>query len=90
MPADGILHWINGVPYKVGFARNLFCSKLANTCILIMRSHHGCCVAVAYGAARLYPDRRVMADIGEWRFLVMNSQKWKQRSLEAQLSSAYL
>ncbi|HSR02375.1 MAG TPA: acetolactate synthase large subunit [Methylophilaceae bacterium] len=73
MPADGIIALDNGV-YKVWFARNYF-AELANTVLLDNAlATMGAGLPSAMEAARLYPDRRVMAICGDGGFL-MNSQE---------------
>ncbi|MFV1921131.1 MAG: acetolactate synthase large subunit [Methylotenera sp.] len=73
MPADGIIALDNGV-YKVWFARNYF-AELANTVLLDNAlATMGAGLPSAMEAARLYPDRRVMAICGDGGFM-MNSQE---------------
>ncbi len=73
MPADGIIALDNGV-YKVWFARNYF-AQLANTVLLDNAlATMGAGLPSAMEAARLYPDRRVMAICGDGGFM-MNSQE---------------
>jgi len=73
MPADGIIALDNGV-YKVWFARNYF-AEVANTVLLDNAlATMGAGLPSAMEAARLYPDRRVMAICGDGGFM-MNSQE---------------
>jgi len=73
MPADGIIALDNGV-YKVWFARNYF-AEVANTVLLDNAlATMGAGLPSAMEAARLYPDRKVMAICGDGGFM-MNSQE---------------
>jgi acetolactate synthase-1/2/3 large subunit len=73
MPADGILALDNGV-YKVWFARN-YSAQLANTLLLDNAlATMGAGLPSGIEAARLNPDKRVMAICGDGGFL-MNSQE---------------
>lgn len=73
MPTDGIIALDNGV-YKVWFARN-YSAQLANTVLLDNAlATMGAGLPSAMEAARLYPDRRVMAICGDGGFM-MNSQE---------------
>lgn len=73
MPTDGIIALDNGI-YKVWFARNYF-AELANTVLLDNAlATMGAGLPSAMEAARLYPDRRVMAICGDGGFM-MNSQE---------------
>lgn len=73
MPENGIIALDNGV-YKIWFARN-YPSYRANTVLLDNAlATMGAGLPSAMEAARLYPDRRVMAICGDGGFM-MNSQE---------------
>lgn len=73
MPADGIIALDNGM-YKVWFARNYF-AQLSNTVLLDNAlATMGAGLPSAMEAARLHPERRVMAICGDGGFM-MNSQE---------------
>jgi len=73
MPKDGIIALDNGV-YKVWFARN-YRTELPNTVLLDNAlATMGAGLPSAMEAARLYPERRVMAICGDGGFM-MNSQE---------------
>jgi acetolactate synthase-1/2/3 large subunit len=73
MPNDGIIALDNGV-YKVWFARNYF-AEMPNTVLLDNAlATMGAGLPSAMEAARLYPDRKVMAICGDGGFM-MNSQE---------------
>jgi acetolactate synthase-1/2/3 large subunit len=73
MPADGILALDNGV-YKVWFARN-YSAQLANTLLLDNAlATMGAGLPSGIEAARLNPDKKVMAVCGDGGFM-MNSQE---------------
>ncbi len=73
MPEDGIIALDNGV-YKVWFARN-YRTWLPNTVLLDNAlATMGAGLPSAMEAARLYPERRVMAICGDGGFM-MNSQE---------------
>ncbi|MCF6766331.1 acetolactate synthase large subunit [Thiotrichales bacterium 19S3-7] len=73
MPDDGIIALDNGV-YKVWFARNYLASE-PNTILLDNAlATMGAGLPSAMEAARLYPERRVMAICGDGGFM-MNSQE---------------
>lgn len=73
MPEDGIIALDNGV-YKVWFARN-YRTTQPNTVLLDNAlATMGAGLPSAMEAARLYPDRRVMAICGDGGFM-MNSQE---------------
>lgn len=73
MPSDGIIALDNGV-YKVWFARN-YLAEEPNTVLLDNAlATMGAGLPSAMEAARLYPDRKVMAICGDGGFM-MNSQE---------------
>ena len=73
LPEDGIIALDNGV-YKIWFARN-YPTTQPNTVLLDNAlASMGAGLPSAIEAARLYPDRRVMAICGDGGFL-MNSQE---------------
>ncbi len=73
MPADGIIALDNGM-YKVWFARNYF-AEVENTVLLDNAlATMGAGLPSAIEAARLFPDRKVMAICGDGGFM-MNSQE---------------
>ena len=73
MPEDGIIALDNGV-YKIWFARN-YPATQPNTVLLDNAlATMGAGLPSAIEAARLYPDRRVMAICGDGGFM-MNSQE---------------
>jgi acetolactate synthase-1/2/3 large subunit len=73
MPVDGIIALDNGV-YKIWFARN-YPTTQPNTVLLDNAlATMGAGLPSAMEAARLYPDRRVMAICGDGGFM-MNSQE---------------
>lgn len=73
MPADGIIALDNGI-YKVWFARNYF-AEVENTVLLDNAlATMGAGLPSAIEAARLFPDRKVMAICGDGGFM-MNSQE---------------
>ncbi len=73
MPSDGIIALDNGV-YKVWFARN-YIAEEPNTVLLDNAlATMGAGLPSAMEAARLYPDRKVMAICGDGGFM-MNSQE---------------
>jgi acetolactate synthase-1/2/3 large subunit len=73
MPKDGIIALDNGI-YKIWFARN-FPARYPNTVLLDNAlATMGAGLPSAMEAARLYPDRRVMAICGDGGFM-MNSQE---------------
>ncbi len=73
MPADGIIALDNGV-YKVWFARN-YIAEEPNTVLLDNAlATMGAGLPSAMEAARLYPERNVMAICGDGGFM-MNSQE---------------
>jgi len=72
MPDDGIICLDNGM-YKIWFARN-YRTHIANTILLDNAlASMGAGLASAMMAAKLYPERRVMAVCGDGGFM-MNSQ----------------
>lgn len=73
MPVDGIVALDNGM-YKIWFARNYRTTK-ANTLLLDNAlASMGAGLPSAMGAKLTYPDRRVMAVVGDGGFM-MNSQE---------------
>ena len=73
MPADGIIALDNGM-YKVWFARNYF-AEVENTVLLDNAlATMGAGLPSAIEAARLFPERKVMAICGDGGFM-MNSQE---------------
>ncbi|TMV40130.1 acetolactate synthase large subunit, partial [Thioclava sp. BHET1] len=73
MPSDGILALDNGM-YKIWFARN-YRTQMANTLLLDNAlATMGAGLPSAIAAALIYPERQVMAVVGDGGFL-MNSQE---------------
>ncbi len=73
MPDDGIIALDNGV-YKIWFARNYRTTKPNTVLLDNALATMGAGLPSAMEAARLYPDRRVMAIVGDGGFM-MNSQE---------------
>jgi acetolactate synthase-1/2/3 large subunit len=73
MPPDGIIALDNGV-YKVWFARNYFAAEPNTVLLDNALATMGGGLPSAMEAARLYPERRVMAVCGDGGFM-MNSQE---------------
>jgi len=73
MPDDGIIALDNGV-YKLWFARNYRTTKPNTVLLDNALATMGAGLPSAMEAARLYPDRRVMAICGDGGFM-MNSQE---------------
>lgn len=73
MPSDGIIALDNGV-YKVWFARNYLAAEPNTVLLDNALATMGAGLPSAMEAARLYPDRKVMAICGDGGFM-MNSQE---------------
>jgi acetolactate synthase-1/2/3 large subunit len=73
MPADGIIALDNGI-YKVWFARNYLAAQPNTVLLDNALASMGAGLPSAMEAARLYPDRKVMAVCGDGGFM-MNSQE---------------
>lgn len=73
MPKDGIIALDNGV-YKVWFARNYLAAEPNTVLLDNALATMGAGLPSAMEAARLHPDRRVMAICGDGGFM-MNSQE---------------
>ncbi len=73
MPSDGIIALDNGV-YKVWYARNYLAAEPNTVLLDNALATMGAGLPSAMEAARLYPDKRVMAICGDGGFM-MNSQE---------------
>jgi acetolactate synthase I/II/III large subunit len=73
MPSDGIIALDNGV-YKVWYARNYLAAEPNTVLLDNALATMGAGLPSAMEAARLYPDRKVMAICGDGGFM-MNSQE---------------
>jgi len=73
MPEDGIIALDNGI-YKIWFARNYLAAQPNTVLLDNALATMGAGLPSALEAARLYPDKRVMAICGDGGFM-MNSQE---------------